>query len=249
MKKTLFIFAALPWLLASCTTTTSYKPAKAAAVALTPKPADYPIPVYTENMEVPRPCHLIGKVTIGHTGFTVIGGSIDKEMEKVMKAAHEKGADVVQITSIEKPGYTTANFSVEANLLRYADDWEKVPLSDNDFAAYLQQHQKTLDPIEGIWSAGWPTRIGIIRDTAKPGRDFIAFMLSPDSPSWQSGYKKMDIARAPSPGTYRLKYYRDDFAISETTVTLDQTLTFGFVLNVEDKSYPVTFKKISASAH
>jgi hypothetical protein len=248
MKKIPFAFIASVLLLAGCSTTTVYKPAQSDATMPSPKPADYPIPVYTENMDVPRPCHLIGKVTIGHTGLTVMGGSIDKEMEKVMKVAHQKGADVIQIASIEKPGYTTANFTVEANLLRYADVWEKIPLSDNDFAAYLHQNQKKLDPIEGVWSAGWPTQIGIIRDTTQPGRDFIAFMLNPDLPSWQKGYKKMDIARAAMPGAYRLEYYRNDFAVSKTTVTLDQTMTFGFMLNVEDKSYPVTFKKIATTA-
>ncbi len=243
MKKIALFFAST-LLLAGCSTTTTYKPN---GDIVAPKPADYPIPVYTENMEVPRPCNLIGTVSIGYTSFTVSGGSIDKEMIKVMKAAHEKGADVVKIASIQKPGYTTANFAVEASLLRYADDWEKVTLSENDFAAYLQQHQKTLDPIEGIWSAGWPNLVGIMRNTSKSGRDFIAFTLNTDSPTWQKGYKKMDLTRATVPGTYYLRYYRTDFAASETAVTLDRNNTFGFILNADDKSFPVSFKKISAS--
>src|SRR6202012_520872 len=104
--------------------------------------------------------------------------------------------DAVQITSIQKPGFDTPNFAVKADLLRYADVWEKVALTEKDFNAYLQQHQKTLDPIEGIWSGGWPNRIGIIRDTSKPGRDFIAFTVGTDSPAWHKGYKRMDIAHA-----------------------------------------------------
>lgn len=233
----------LTLLLAGCTTT-SYKTGTATARAPTDK--DYPIPVYTQDDDVPRPCQVIGTISIGHTSVTMIGGAIDQEMEKVMKAAHEKGADVVKIVSIQKPGFDTPNFAVQADLLRYADDWERVTLSEKDFAAYLQQHQATLDPIEGIWSGGWPNRIGIIRDASKPGRDFIAFTLNTDSPAWQVGYKKMDLARAAAPGTYNLRFYRNDFAWSETAVRLDHNRAFEFIQNVDDKTYIVSYTKIGA---
>jgi hypothetical protein len=242
MKK-FILLVVMSSLLAGCTTT-SYKPGPTAAG--TPTAGDYPLPLYTEDMDVPRPCNLIGTIAIGHTSLTMIGGSIDKEMEKVMRTAHEKGADVVKIVAIQKPGFDTPNFAVSAELLRYADDWEKVNLTENDFLAYLQQHQKNLDPIEGVWSGGWPNRIGIIRDSSRPGRNFIAFVLGTDSATWQPGYKKMDLARAAEPGTYRLRYYRDDFAWSDTAVSLSQNRVFEFIQNVDDKTYVLRYTKIGA---
>ncbi len=242
MKK-FILFMAFASLLNGCTTT-SYKSGPAAVS--TPTTQDYPIPVYTEDMDVPRPCQVIGTISIGHTSVTMIGGDIDKEMEKVMQAAHQKGADVVKIVSLQKPGFDTPNFAVQAELLRYADNWERVAFTEKEFAAYLQQHQATLDPIEGIWSGGWPNRVGIMRDPSKPGRDFIAFTLSTDSPAWQPGYKKIDLARAAAPDTYNLRYYRNDFAWSETAVRLDHNRAFEFIQNVDDKTYLVRYTKIGA---
>jgi hypothetical protein len=234
----------LTLLFAGCTTTTSYHPAPN-VTAGEPTADDYPIPVYTEDDDAPRPGKLIGEIAIGHTSVTVVGGSIDDEMKKVMKLAHEKGADFVQIVSVGKPGFDTANYSVRADLMRYADNWETVPMSENDFTAYLQQHRKTLDPIEGIWSGGWPNRIGIIRDKSKPGRDFVAFTLNSDSPAWHAGYKKMDIAIA-APGSYAIKYYRNDFASSQTVVSLDHNREFDFLMHTENQTYVVTYRKLGA---
>ena len=240
MKKLAFILA-LPWLLGGCGTIATYKPQLPAG---SPRPADYVIPVYDQNMEIPRPCKVIGEISVGHTSFTVMGGSADEEMEKVMKAAHEKGADAVQVVSVDKPGYTTTAYAIKANLLRYADDWERYPMSENDFVAYLRQNSQTLDPIEGIWSGGWPNRIGIIRDATKPGRDFIAFTLQTDATSWQPGYKRMDIARGNQPGVYQLRYYHDDFSKSEVIVTLDQNRSFEFMVNSEDSASLANFTKL-----
>jgi hypothetical protein len=237
----LFISA---WLLAGCTTTTSYHPAPD-VVAGASSADDYPIPVYTEDNDAPRPGKQIGEISIGHTSVTVVGGSIDAEMKKVMDLAHKKGADFVQIVNVDKPGFDTANYGVRADLMRYADNWETVPMSENDLAAYLQQHRKTLDPIEGIWSGGWPNRVGIIKDSSKPGRDFIAFTLNSDSPAWRKGYKKMDITIA-APGSYAIKYYRNDFAFSQTVVALDHNREFDFMMHTENQTFVVTYRKLGA---
>lgn len=231
-----------------CTTIATYTPQAAPGAA---KPDNYPIPVYDENMNIPRPCTVIGQISIDHTPFTFIGGSPDAELARVMKAAHKKGADIVQITSVQRPGFNTTDYSLQANLLRYADVWERYPRSKDDFVEYLRQHLKTLDPIEGIWTAGLPNRIGIMRDRSKPGRDFIAFTLNPLTPAWPYGYKKMDLASGNQPGVYQITYYHDDFVRSDVIVTLDQGRAFGFTLNTEDKSYPITFTKIGPfpSAH
>jgi acetolactate synthase regulatory subunit len=240
MKQFAFILL-LSGLLAGCTTIATYQPH---APAGPPKPADYPILVYDPDMEIPRPCQLIGQISINHTPFTVIGGSSDAELQRVLKVAHQKGADVVQLTFVQKPGFTTTDYSMTANLLRYSDIWEKYPGSRDDFVAYLQDHRRSLDPIEGIWTDGLPHRIGIIRDTSKPGRDFIGFNLDTNSPTWPLGYKKMDIARGHQPDTYQIRFYHDDFSTSDIIITLDHDRSFNFLLNSEEKVYPITFTKL-----
>jgi hypothetical protein len=226
-----------------CSTTKTFKPESAVGPA---KPADYPIPVYSVDMRIPRPCVLIGEFSIGDTQLTMFGGSMKGVMKTLMDTAHEKGADVVELTSIKQPDFESAHYRVEANLLRYADKWETVALSENEFLAYLKKNQATLDPIEGIWSDGSPEEIGIMRDTSKPGRDFIAFMLNPLLPSWQKGYKKIDIARTDRPGDYSIKYYREDFAQAKTTVLLDQGRAFSFIVNTESGAVEVNYLKIGA---
>ncbi len=233
------LFLPLLFVLAGCTTN-SYKPSMAAGP---PKPKDYPIPVYNEDAPVPRPCKVIGQLSIDATGLTMIGGSVEAEMKTVMRTAHEKGADVVQMVSMKKPGFNNANYRIKASLLRYADDWERVIISEKDFLAYL--HQPTLNPIEGIWSDGSTEQIGIIRDGSKPGRDFVAFTLDSARPNWRRGYKKMDIAQAKRPGAYNFKYYCDDFAVAETSTLLERNHAFSFIVRANDGAYPVIFVKTS----
>jgi hypothetical protein len=230
-------------LLASCSTTKTYKPGEVTAPA---KPPDYPIPLYTEDQRIPRPCQLIGVFSIGDTQLTMFGGSMKGVMMTLMETAHKKGADVVELTSIRPPDFTSANYRLEAKLLRYADTWEKVNLSEKDFLTYLQQHRQTLDPIEGIWSDGSPDRIGIIRDHSKPGRDFIGFKLDAGLPSWHPGDKKIDVARDSRPGEYSIKYYRDDFELTKTSVRLDHNLEFNFIIRKGEEASEVIFTKIGA---
>ena len=131
------------------------------------------------------------------------GGSVESEMYKVMQTAREKGADAVQMKSVEQPDFSNANFRLVADLLRYTDTWETITISEGEFAAYLKANQRSLDPIEGIWNTFGrvPHRIGIMRDTSKPGRDFVGFILDTENPTWRDGYKKIDIrARTHNPG-------------------------------------------------
>src|SRR5580693_2933993 len=128
--KILALFVPMILLLAGCGTTKTFTPATAAGPA---KPADYPIPIYNQDMRIPRPCVLIGELSIGDTQLTMFGGSLKGVMKTLMDTAHERGADVVQLTSIKEPDFESAHHRVEANLLRYADRWETVMLSENDF--------------------------------------------------------------------------------------------------------------------
>jgi hypothetical protein len=241
--KNLALFLFSVFLLSGCTTTKTYTPNTADGPA---KPADYPIPLYNTDTRIPRPYELIGEFSIGDTPLTMSGGSMKGVMKTLMDTAHEKGADVVQIVSVKRPDFESAHYRVKANLLRYTDKWETVPLSEKDLLAYLQTHRQTLDPIEGIWFNEWSERVGIIKDHSKPGRDFIAFTLGAPLPSWQNGYKKMDIARGERPGTYDIKYYRDDFAVAKTSVRLEQGHAFTFIIRSGDEARSITFVKVGA---
>ena len=173
-------------------------------------------------MRLPRPCELVGKLAIGDTQLTMFGGSMPEVMKTIMKTAHEKGADVVDSDFRQdhriskapiiawKPNCCVTPTLGKRTACRKMIFW---PISSSTGRPWI--------PSKGIWSDGSPDRIGIMRNTSKPGRDFIAFMLNVELPSWQVGYKKMDIARTDRPGAYSLKYYRDDFGMVKTTVLLD----------------------------
>jgi hypothetical protein len=230
-------------LLAGCSTVTTYKPKAAAGPA---KPPGYPVLVYTEDMTVPRPCEVIGTVSVHDTRLTMFGGSVESEMLKVMRTAREKGADAVQMKSLEKPDFSDANYRVTADLLRYKDTWETVAVPEQEFASYLQTNQRSLDPIEGVWNGSGliPHRIGIMRDTSKPGRDFIGFIFNTENPTWRKGYKKIDIRRGTQPGTYLFDYYLDNFSKRETTVILGQRMTFTLTIPAtEEEADIITYSK------
>lgn len=216
-------------LLAGCTTTTTYQ---SFSPDRPPKPDDYPIPIYTENMTLPRPCSVMGTVSIGDTDFTVFGGDIQVEIAKVLLQAHKRGADAVQIKSVQRPGYTDANYRLTARLLAYSDNWETINLSADQFAAYLKANRANLDPIEGVWDGRGlkPNYIGIMRDTSRPGREFVGFILGAEDPAWHPGYKKIDIRRGSGPGTYVLDYYLDNFSVREATILLNSNFTFTLMM-------------------
>ncbi|HTQ51844.1 MAG TPA: hypothetical protein VMJ12_14125 [Candidatus Acidoferrales bacterium] len=221
-------------LLSGCSTVVTYQP------NLPPGPErkpGYPIPVYTQDKTVPRPCELIGTVSISGGYFTMRGGSAEEETERIIKIAWKKGADVARVKLVQDPGFTSASYSMEAQLLRYADTWETIPISMQSFTNYLDSHQKKLDPIEGIWEATGtnPHRIGIIRDRFQPGRDFVGFIINTTDPTWHKGYKKIDIQRGPQPGGYILDYYLEDFSKAETTVLLGQSSRFRLNMPTTDE--------------
>lgn len=229
-------------LLAGCTTVVKYD---AKTVAGPAKPADYPICVYMEQMKVPRPFEIIGTVHVGDTPFTVKGGSFEEVMMTLQELAQQKGADAIQITAIETPGFTSSHYRVDANFLRFTDAWETVPLSENEFLAYLKDHQQSLDPIEGIWSISDvdQSRVGIIKDSSRPGRDFIAFVINTNDPSWPKGSKKIDIARGNRPAVYLLDYYFDDFQKKEGAISLGDPPAGLFHMRLPDGSDNLIFNR------
>jgi hypothetical protein len=231
------------WLFTGCTTAT-YKSNLSAGPA---KPAGYPIPIYTEEMKVPRPCKVIGTISFNPGDFTMFGGSSDAEFKQVMLKAHEVGADAVKLTSTEKPDFSNPNYRLTADLLRYADVWETVAIPSEKFLAYLDANRRKLDPIEGLWYSDGPNpqSIGIMRNNARPGRDFVGFVLNSSDPAWPDGFKKMDIRPGPTPGSYIITYYLNDFAPREIPVILGQQRSFALMIqDSEDNNHLVTFVKI-----
>lgn len=193
------------------------------------KPANYPIPVYTEQMKIPRPCDLMGTVTFHAGGFTMFGGGSDKELVKVLQMAREKGADVVRMMNVEKPDFANPNYQLTAQLLSYADAWETVPFTRKSFEQYLNTHAQQLDPIEGVWLSDilHGLTIGIVKNDSKTNRDFVGFVLESANPAWMPGMKKIDIRRGPQPDGYILTYYLDDFAPREVPIILAQKNKFS----------------------
>jgi hypothetical protein len=210
-----------------------------------PRPPDYPIPVYTEDESVPRPCRIIGTVAENAGKFTMFGGTSEKEMTDVMRRAHEAGADVVKFTALDKPSFSNPNFRMTAELLRYTDVWETVHISEADFEKYLKARPQALDSIEGNWISGGPDPhcIGIIRDKSRPGRDFVAFMLRSPSLAWPAGTKKMDIRRGLERSGYVLTYYVDDFAPREVPIVLKERNSFSFLLEEEEGNNLISYTR------
>lgn len=242
------VLAALTVTLSGCGTFTSFTSYQALTPAGPATPDDYPLPVYPPELTPPRPCRVLGLLAVNPVWFTLEGPTVSQEMAKIMRAAHAKGADAVQITTVQKPGFDTPDFSIHARLLRYTDTWERIPWTESQVRAYLHQNLTRLDPIEGIWTDGLPRRLAIIRDATQPGRDFVAFTLTPDPANWQAGDKKMDVARGNAPGAYAITYYQNDFSAAALVVSLENNRRFQFILNVGDQSFPVAFTKLEPPA-
>ena len=236
----LILFAVLP--LAGCTTVAKYESKSAAGPA---KPADYPIYVYSERMKSPRPFEIIGTMRVGDTPFTVMGGSLESVLDKLRQNAREKGADAVQLKSVKSPGFTSGNYGAEADFLRFTDTWESVALPEDELLAYFRTNGQSLDPIEGIWRGNDSvlSRVAIVKNSSKPGRDFIASILNTGNPTWQRGDRKMDIVRGERPGVYRGNYYFDDYRGKAVAFTLLIPPANRFVIQPPGDSVAVIFTR------
>ncbi len=165
------------------------------------------------EMKAPRLCEIIGTVSVKASRLPMSGGSFEDGLKQVLQHAHEKGADAIEITEVKSPDFANPHYNLTANLLRYADVWETIPVTPIKFQAYLNTNRQNLDPIEGIWFSSEPSPhvIGIIKNNSKRGRDFVGFILNASNPIWNAGAKKIDIRRGSEPGSYVLTYYLEDF--------------------------------------
>ena len=230
------------FMLTGCTTVTKYESKSAAGSA---KPEDYPIYIYTELMKVPRPFEIIGTMHVGDTPFTVMGGSLEGVVKKLRENARKKGADAVQLVSIESPDFLSAHYRADANFLRFTDTWESVALPEDELSAYLRTNGQSLDPIEGIWLGNDPaqSRIAIVKNSSKPGRDFVAIILNTRNPTWQRGDRKMDLVRGERQGVYRGDYYFDDYHGKSVAFIFRGPPANIFILQMPGDSPPIIFTR------
>ena len=232
-------------LLTGCTTVAKYEPKVA---PIPSKPADYPIYIYPENVKVPRPFEIIGAMHLRDTPLTTFGGSFEAELKKLQQTARREGADALQLTSVQKPDFLHSSHRMDANLIRFTDVWESVSLTEEELLAYFRAHERTLDPIEGIWSGNDAvrSRVGIMKDKAGPGRTFIAFILDSMNPGWQRGDKKMELAGGEWPWVYRGYYYLDDYRPIRIVFTLRSPRT-NIIIQLSEDEMPVIFLKESTA--
>jgi hypothetical protein len=232
----------LALIFSGCTSTVSYKSKGVAGQAHSP---GYPVPIYTEQQKVPRPTEIIGTITVNAGKFTMFGGAAETETGKIIKKAHEQGADAVKMTAIEKPDFANPNYRLTADLLRYVDVWESVPVSEKEFRAYLATNAQKLDPIEGVWfSSGFVLHtIGIMKNDSVVGREFVGFILDSKNPVWPAGTKRIDIRRGLEPGSYILTYYLDDFEPRETSIILGNKRSFKINVPQDEEDRFITYTK------
>jgi len=225
-----------------CTTVKSYTAKTEAGPA---RPGDYPIHLYPVEIPVPRPHKVIGVMSIRDTPFTLFGGSFEGEVAQLRAKAGQVGADAVKLTAVEAPDFLHAKYRVEAELVRFTDAWERVELTEEDFRLYLANHQGGLDPIEGIWAANDPmqTRVAVVRNATRPGRDFVAFVLSTRNASWLLGYKKFELASGERAGVYRGYFYFEDFRRKGVAFSLKGSAANLFIVPMADDNPPVIFAK------
>lgn len=233
--------------LTGCGTMSDYTPQ---GVAGQPKPGDYPIYVYPEELTVPRPYAVVGSMFVGETLFTIFGGSFEEELNTLRQKARRVGADAVKITSIQQPDFLHAKHRVEAELIRFTQPWESLPMDAAELRQYLRA-DRDFDPIEGFWRIQDPgqTPIGIVASRSKPGRDFVAFLLAPGSGGWRTGDKKLDLARGERPGVYRGSYFFEDYRRVGVAFTLRPENPDSFLIQLSVDSVPLRVVREAGSAY
>ena len=232
----------LAGLIAGCTTVKTYVPLAESGPA---KAKDYPIYLYNEKAAVPRPYEVIGTMSIRDTPFTMFGGSFEGELKTLRQNARLRGADALKLTAVEQPDFLHAKYRVTADFLRFTNGWENIALSEEAFRTYLNAPPEPLDPIEGIWSVNdaMRSRVGIIRNNVRAGRDFVGFILKNDNPTWQPGDRKLELASGERPGVYRGTYYFDDYRRKVVAFALMGPRTNIFILPMPNDDPPIIFSK------
>lgn len=228
--------------LTGCTTIKKYKPQAEGEPA---HDEDYPIYIYPPDTEVPRPYEVLGTMLIRETPLTLFGGKLEQELNTLRRKTRKVGGDAVRITKIERPGFMHASYRMDAELLRFQDEWERVPFSEQDFRDYLRENGGSLDPIEGLWTASdaMETRVGIVRVPPGQGRDFVAFLIENANPTWEAGDVKLELRSGERGLVYRGVYYHDDYQQQSIAFRLQGPDANVFVLPLSEEAVPIIVTK------
>ncbi len=122
---------------------------------------------------------------------------------------------------------------------------DRMALAEPDVRAYLDQNQRNLSPIEGIWTeAKGQYRLGVLRKKDSPVPDrFVAVVLEAKHPMWEPGMVKATFDRTSAStmfsGTYRLGFHTD----AGVTATLDGAMMSIPLPPRDGKEEKITFLK------
>jgi S1-C subfamily serine protease len=105
---------------------------------------------------------------------------------------------------------------------RYGN-WETLNLDENQLKNYYDNNLENLYGIEGIWSEAENKqyRIGILKDSTNPKRDFVAIILKSESPFWLPRQVKIELQKTAYKGTYSTTYYMEDHSKQGTTAFIN----------------------------
>ncbi|RLJ77012.1 S41 family peptidase [Pedobacter alluvionis] len=105
---------------------------------------------------------------------------------------------------------------------------EKTTWTEKRFKSYLQENNKTLDSIEGIWNYGM-YEIGVVKDNTKKNIEFIGFVIKADSVRWIPQQIKFKIAKTDN--QYKTIYYSaGDHSVNyPALIKQNDVLDFGFL--------------------
>lgn len=72
------------------------------------------------NQPLPKGCRLVGKLKIGDSGFTT-DCSYETVINRAMETARKAGGNIIQLTELKTPGFTSTCYQIKANILYMAD--------------------------------------------------------------------------------------------------------------------------------
>jgi len=82
-----------------------------------------------------------------------------------------------------------------------------------------------------------------MKNSTRPGRDFIAVILANRNPTWRKGDKKLDIVRGERPGIYRGSFYLDDYQEKRVAITM-RGRREQILVHIPGQTAPVSFNKV-----
>jgi serine protease Do len=131
-----------------------------------------------------------------------------------------------------------ASFSIDIGneyAKKYAN-WEKINLDESAIINYLDENQKIIDKIEGIWTEmeSKQYKIGIIKFPGSLKRDFVAIIIETNTPGWLKKQIKIEFEKTAYPNLYSATYYMSDHAKQGTTAILTEEGLLEFRLKSLD---------------